>query len=42
VTQPVRDIIIHRYFRVDGDLLWNSIHEDLPVLKIQIRRMMRE
>lgn len=32
----VRDIITHRYFRVDWHLLWTSIQEELPVLKQQI------
>jgi len=35
----VRDIVTHRYFRVDWHLLWISIHEELPVLKNQIRNM---
>jgi uncharacterized protein with HEPN domain len=36
----VRDIVTHRYFRVDWHLLWTSVHEELPVLKIQIRDLM--
>ena len=36
----VRDIVTHRYFRVDWHLLWTSIHEELPVLKKQIRTLM--
>jgi uncharacterized protein with HEPN domain len=36
----VRDIVTHRYFRVDWHLLWISIHEELPVLKNQIRNLM--
>jgi uncharacterized protein with HEPN domain len=35
----MRDIITHRYFRVDWHLLWTSIHEELPLLKIQIQKM---
>jgi len=38
----VRDIVTHRYFRVDWNLLWTSIHEELPVLKDQIRNLMKE
>jgi len=38
----VRDIITHRYFRVDWNLLWTSIREELPVLKTQIRNLMKE
>ena len=38
----VRDIITHRYFRVDWQLLWISIREELPVLKKQIRILMEK
>jgi uncharacterized protein with HEPN domain len=38
----MRDIITHRYFRVDWHLLWTSIHEELPALKVQIRKLMKE
>ena len=38
----VRDIVTHRYFRVDWHLLWTSIHEELPVLKDQVRNLMKE
>ena len=38
----VRDIVTHRYFRVDWHLLWTSIHEELPVLKDQVRDLMKE
>jgi uncharacterized protein with HEPN domain len=38
----LRDIITHRYFRVDWQLLWTSIHEELPVLKAQILILIKE
>jgi uncharacterized protein with HEPN domain len=38
----VRDIVTHRYFRVDWHLLWISIHEELPVLQKQVRELMKE
>jgi uncharacterized protein with HEPN domain len=38
----IRDIVTHRYFRVDWHLLWNSIHEELPLLKKQIRNLMKD
>lgn len=37
----VRDIITHRYFRVDWHLLWTSIREELPLLKKQIQNLMK-
>jgi uncharacterized protein with HEPN domain len=38
----VRDIVTHRYFRVDWHLLWTSIHDELPVLRDQIRTLIKE
>jgi uncharacterized protein with HEPN domain len=38
----MRDIITHRYFRVDWNLLWTSIQEELPVLKAQITSLVRD
>lgn len=38
----VRDIVTHRYFRVDWHLLWISIREELPALQNQIRTLMKE
>jgi uncharacterized protein with HEPN domain len=35
----MRDIITHRYFRVDWNLLWTSIHGELPLLKSQIQKL---
>ncbi len=32
----MRDIIIHGYFRVDLDAVWNVIKKDLPALKRNI------
>jgi uncharacterized protein with HEPN domain len=38
----VRDIVTHRYFRVDWHLLWTSIHKELPLLREQIRKLMAD
>ena len=38
----VRDIVTHRYFRVDWHLLWISIKEELPLLQKQIRVLVQE
>src|SRR3989344_2139947 len=32
-----RDILIHSYFKIDFDLLWEIIDKDLPVLEKQIK-----
>ena len=37
----MRDIITHRYFRVDWKLLWTSIREELPLLKSQIQKLVK-
>jgi len=38
----IRDIVTHRYFRIDWHLLWISIRQELPVLKDQIQKLMEE
>lgn len=38
----VRDIVTHRYFRVDWHLLWISIQEELPILKSQVHKLIKE
>jgi len=35
----MRDIIIHGYFRVDLDAVWNVIKRDVPALKRQIQKI---
>jgi uncharacterized protein with HEPN domain len=32
----MRNRVAHGYFRVDYELVWNSIHTDLPELREQI------
>ena len=32
----MRDILIHNYFGVDLEVLWNTIHEDLPPVEPQL------
>jgi len=34
-----RDIMIHRYFGIDTDIVWNIIKEDLPKFKRQIEEI---
>jgi uncharacterized protein with HEPN domain len=38
----MRDIIIHGYFRVDLDAVWEVIGKDLPKLKGQIQKIREE
>ena len=37
-----RDILIHEYFRVDLEMAWDMVHEDLPLLETEVRRMLGE
>lgn len=32
----MRNKVLHEYFGVDEEILWKTIHEDLPPLKQQI------
>jgi uncharacterized protein with HEPN domain len=38
----MRDKLIHDYFGVDIDKVWLTTQEDLPVLKEQIMRIMKD
>jgi uncharacterized protein with HEPN domain len=37
-----RDILIHEYFRVDLELAWEMVKDDLPPLAEEVRRMLQE
>jgi uncharacterized protein with HEPN domain len=38
----MRNLLIHEYFGVDSDVLWRTIQEDLPRLKIQVEEIIFE
>ena len=38
----LRDIIIHAYFDIDVDIVWDIIKKDLPIFKIQIMKIQKE
>ncbi|MBM4341371.1 MAG: DUF86 domain-containing protein [Deltaproteobacteria bacterium] len=38
----LRDILIHEYFGVDHEIIWDIIQNKLPFLKEQIRQMLGE
>ena len=38
----MRDLIVHEYFDMDLDLVWNTIKIDLPVLKKTVTEMLKE
>ena len=34
-----RDIVVHHYFGIDHDIVWNIIKKDLPILKKEIEKI---
>ena len=38
----LRDRLIHAYFDIDVDIIWDVVQSELPTLKIQIRRIIEE
>jgi uncharacterized protein with HEPN domain len=36
----MRDKLIHGYFGVDLEVLWRTVHEDLPPLRAAVARML--
>ena len=38
----MRNKVIHEYFGVDDEILWKTIHEDLPMFKAQIAKMVAD
>jgi len=37
-----RDKMIHHYFGIDFNIVWNIIHEDIPILKKLIEKIKKE
>ncbi len=35
----MRNRVTHGYFKIDFELVWKTIHEDLPELHQQIRKL---
>lgn len=35
----LRDILIHQYFGIDTDIVWDIVHNKLPALSEQVRRI---
>lgn len=38
----LRNVISHEYFEVSGKIIWNLIDRDLPVLKDQILKILKD
>ena len=37
IVKSVRNILVHEYFGIDYKVIWNSIGENLPILKKQLQ-----
>ncbi len=38
----IRNLLIHEYFGVDAEVLWRTIHDDLPGLKNDLTNVLDE
>jgi len=38
----MRNILAHRYFGIDVDIVWSAVEHDLPQLKRQVDLILRE
>jgi uncharacterized protein with HEPN domain len=38
----LRDILIHQYFGIDQDIIWDILHNKLPTLATQIKRILNQ
>ena|SRR5258706_9318660 len=38
----MRNVIVHDYFKVDEEILWSVVQNDLPRLKEQVERLVRQ
>lgn len=38
----LRDIVVHRYFGINLDIIWKVIQNDLPVLEKHVRKILSE
>lgn len=38
----MRDRLIHAYFGIDHDLVWKAIETEIPKLKSQLKKILRE
>ena len=38
----LKNVLVHEYFGVDISVIWHIIKDDLPKLKLEIEKMLRE
>ena len=37
-----RNVLVHQYFGLDLDEIWDTVTTDLPVLKVKIQELLEE
>ena len=37
-----RDVLVHEYFRIDLEMAWDMVQDDLPALEKEVRRILEE
>lgn len=37
--KAMRNRLVHAYFNVDAQILWDTVHDDLPPLKAALRQL---
>jgi len=38
----MRNVLVHGYFEIDTDIVWDAAHRDLPALKVAIQRLLQD
>ncbi|WP_100011675.1 DUF86 domain-containing protein [Lentibacillus sediminis] len=38
----MRNVLIHEYFGVDNEIVWNVLDKELPLLKVKITKLLQE
>jgi|SRR3989344_83583 len=38
----MRDVLIHAYFGIENDHIWKAIKKDLPILKTEVKKILKD
>lgn len=41
-ARDLRNVLVHEYFRVNTDIIWDIVEQDLPELKRKVEEILRE
>ena len=42
ILKSIRNILVHEYFGIDYDIIWDSIKNNIPELKTKINNVLKE